>query len=108
VYQSRPRICDLGGLREPYRRADGSVGYRCPGEPVGDFVRKGGLAADTVDRKCLCNGLTATAGFAQTRAGVPEPALVTAGNELADLARLSDPGEDYYTASDVVDYLRGR
>lgn len=35
--------------------------------------------------------MTATVGLAQTRAGVPEPALVTAGNELADLARLSDP-----------------
>ena len=106
VYLSRPRICDLGYLREPYRKTDGSVGYRCPGEPVGDHERKGGLASNTAGRKCLCNGLTATVGLAQTRAGIPEPALVTAGNELADLARLSDPGEDHYTASDVVNYLR--
>ena len=28
---ARERICDLGYLRTAYARADGSVGYRCPG-----------------------------------------------------------------------------
>ena len=41
VYQSRPRRCDLGYLREPYQRADGHVGYRCPAEPIED--RAGGI-----------------------------------------------------------------
>ena len=36
------RICDLGYLRQPYKREDGSLGYRCPAEPVADYVRKGG------------------------------------------------------------------
>ena len=107
VCAARERICDIGYLRQPYRRADGSVGYRCPGEPVGAYVRKGGDAADTVGKKCLCNGLSATVGLGQWRAGVAEPALVTAGNELEHIARLIVPDEEHYTAGDVVRYLRG-
>src|SRR5690606_15546205 len=40
LYQQRTRICDLGYLRRAYRKADGSIGYRCPGEPVEDYLRK--------------------------------------------------------------------
>lgn len=107
VYAARERICDLGGLRHPYRRDDGSVGYRCPAEPVNDYVRKGGAAEDAVGRKCLCNGLAATVGLGQSRGGVGEVAIVTAGNEIADLARIVPTGADAYSAEDVVRYLRG-
>lgn len=107
VYAARERICDLGYLRQPYRKADGSVGYRCASEPVDDYVRKGGNAADTEGRICLCNGLAATVGLGQSRADGPEPALVTAGNEVADLARIVPPGAESYCAADVVRYLRG-
>jgi nitronate monooxygenase len=107
VYASRERICDLGYLRQAYRKVDGSVGYRCSSEPVDDFVRKGGNAADTVGRKCLCNGLAATVGLGQWRDGVPEPALITAGDEVSHLARVVPPGADHYAAEDVIRYLRG-
>lgn len=40
VYAARERRCDLGYLREIYRRADGTPGYRCPAEPVDDYLRK--------------------------------------------------------------------
>ena len=107
VYGARERICDLGYLRQLYRKIDGNVGYRCAGEPVADFLRKGGELAETFGRKCLCNGLAATVGLGQTRDGAPEPALVTAGNELVELARLFGEGADSYTAADVLSYLRG-
>ncbi len=107
VYAARERICDLGYLRQAYRKPDGSVGYRCASEPVDAYVRKGGQAADTVGRKCLCNGLAATVGLGQWRDGEPEPALVTAGDEVSDLARLVPAGEEHYAAGDVVRYLRG-
>ena len=71
-YAARERICDLGYLRQLYCKADGSIGYRCPAEPVDDYVRKGGNAADTTGRKCLCNALAATVGLGQLRHGVPE------------------------------------
>lgn len=107
IYGVRERICDLGFLRQLYRKLDGSVGYRCAGEPVADFIRKGGELAETVGRMCLCNGLAATVGLGQMREGIIEPALVTAGNELVELARLFREGADSYTAADVLNYLRG-
>jgi NAD(P)H-dependent flavin oxidoreductase YrpB (nitropropane dioxygenase family) len=106
-YAARERICDLGYLRQAYRRADGTVGYRCAAEPVDDFVRKGGAAADTFGRKCLCNGLVATAGLGQVRHGQPERPLVTAGLELSELSRLLPPGADRYSAADVLRFVRG-
>jgi len=108
VFEARVPRCDLGYLREVFRTEDGGLGYRCPAEPVDDFLRKGGKAEDIVGRKCICNGLMATAGLAQWRAGAPEPAIVTSGDDLKDLARLLPSGSDSYTAADVVDYLLGR
>ena len=104
VYEARDRRCDLGYLREPYRRPDGSLGYRCPGEPVEDYVKKGGRIEETRGRKCVCNGLLATAGLPQQRQGRPEPAILTAGAGLPAIARLLR-GRDSYSAADVVEYL---
>ena len=41
VYAGRPRICDLGYLREAYRTAAGAIGYRCAAEPVTVYKIKG-------------------------------------------------------------------
>jgi NAD(P)H-dependent flavin oxidoreductase YrpB (nitropropane dioxygenase family) len=101
-YASRTRICDLGYLRHLYRKADGSVGYRCPAEPIQDYLRKGGEMAETTGRKCVCNGLPGTVGYAQVRGGELEPALMTAGNDVSGIARFLPPGADSYTAADVV------
>jgi NAD(P)H-dependent flavin oxidoreductase YrpB (nitropropane dioxygenase family) len=105
VYAGRERLCDLGYLRVPYRRADG-VGYRCPAEPVAAYVRKGGSPEDAVDRRCLCNGLTATIGLAQRRGdGSAEPPLVTLGQNLDFLGDLVARAGPDYTAADVVAHL---
>jgi NAD(P)H-dependent flavin oxidoreductase YrpB (nitropropane dioxygenase family) len=107
--EDRIRLCDLGYLRHAYRRPDGVIGYRCPAEPVDDYVRKGGLPADTKGRLCLCNGLVATIGLAQMRlkSEANQP-LVTAGNEVAHIAAFLPPGQDSYTAADVVHKLQGQ
>ena len=106
VYQARKRICDLGYLRTSYMKEDGSVGYRCPAEPVEDYVRKGGNIEDTVGRKCVCNGLMATVGLGQNQKGTyEEPPLLTAGDEAAHVAKFLKPGKDSYTAKDVIDTL---
>jgi NAD(P)H-dependent flavin oxidoreductase YrpB (nitropropane dioxygenase family) len=105
VHADRPRLCDLGYLRTPFRRDDGTVGHRCPAEPVDEYVRKGGMLAETVGSRCLCNGLVATVGFGQRRAdGYREPPLVTLGQDLAFLPHLTPHGDDY-TAADVIRYL---
>ena len=106
IYDARPRICDLGYLREAYRAADGSLGFRCPSEPVTVYVSKGGDEADTRGRKCVCNALIANTGHAQIRAGRHlEPGLVTLGEDLSAIPRFLAPGAADYTASDVLDVL---
>ena len=102
-YEGRSRVCDLGYLRPPYRREDGTLGYRCPAEPVEDYVRKGGRAEDTCGRRCVCNGLVASVGYAQIRPdGSAEPALVTAGNDVSAVASFLAPGAEAYGALDVI------
>ena len=102
----RDRRCDLGFLRHAYRKPDGSPGYRCPAEPVDDFLRKGGTLEQTVGRECVCNGLMATIGLGQVNAendlSLP---LVTAGNEVAQVLQFLPPGHDSYSAADVVRLL---
>ena len=107
-YENRERICDLGYLRQAYRKSDGTLGYRCASEPVKDFVRKGGDPAATAGRKCLCNGLMSNIGFGQMRAdGLADGTLLTAGNDVAHIARYLPPGQDSYTADDVMRHLLG-
>lgn len=105
-YGARPRICDMGYLRHVYKKEDGSPGYRCPSEPIDDYLKKGGTIEETVGRKCICNGLMATVGLGQKRTdGTAEPPLLTAGNEVANVARFLKPGADTYSAADVINAL---
>ena len=106
VVAERPRICDLGFLREPYRTEEGAIGYRCASEPVSLFVAKGGKLEDTVGRKCICNGLMANIGYQQVRNGRREEyGLVTAGDDLVAIARFLQPGRTEYSAADVISQL---
>lgn len=106
VYQDRVRLCDLGMLRQLYKREDGQVGFRCPSEPVEIYQSKGGKIEDTQGRGCLCNSLCSSAGFPQHRKdGYVEPALVTAGDGLSSIAKFVKPGHQSYTAEDVLEYM---
>ncbi len=101
----RERLCDLGCLRVAFRREDGKIGYRCPGEPVAAFVRKGGKLEETVGRECLCNGLLAVIGHPQVRAGgLEELPILTSGKDLETISEFLN-GRAHYTAADVIDYL---
>ena len=103
IYAARPRICDLGYLREPYRAPDGSVGYRCAAEPLSLYTHKGGTSENTAGRKCLCNALVSSAGHPQVRAGRHvEPGIVTSGDALDDLRRFMPAGSSRYSAADVI------
>jgi nitronate monooxygenase len=106
TYHDRRRVCDLGYLRTAYRQDDGTIGWRCPSEPVGDYLRKGGSAQDTASRRCLCNALMADIGLGQIRrGGEPEIPLLTSGDDLERLARFLPPGAESYRAADVIRYL---
>ncbi len=108
-YEDRPRVCDLGYLREVVRTDEGKLAYRCASEPVADYVAKGGDIEETVGRKCLCNALMANIGLGQVQKGreAPELPLVTSGDDLASIARVLRPGETSYSAARVIDYLLG-
>lgn len=108
TYAERPRLCDLGYLREPFVRDTGVIGYRCASEPVELYVRKGGAIENTVGRKCLCNALTANVGLAQTRrSGYTELPLVTLGSDLDGARALREEYPNGWTAAEAVAWLIG-
>jgi len=107
-YTARRRVCDLGYLRQLFRKDDGTVGYRCAAEPEDVFLKKGGCAEDAVGRKCLCNGLLATIGLGQTRKNTPDEApIVTVGDCVGETVAKIVGERDSYKAADVFNYMRG-
>ncbi len=103
-YQHRQRHCDLGYLRQAFKQTDGSIGWRCPAEPIDSYVRKGGKAEETMGRKCICNALVANIGLEQCRRGSElEKPLITCGDDVKQIHRfLPDEEATSYSARDVV------
>jgi nitronate monooxygenase len=103
VYLARPRICDIGYLREAYRTAAGTIDYRCAAEPVTVYLSKGGQEENTVGRKCLCNALVANIGHPQIRGGkYVERGLVTSGDDLSEVPSFLPSNRQVYNAADVI------
>jgi NAD(P)H-dependent flavin oxidoreductase YrpB (nitropropane dioxygenase family) len=100
IYKTRERVCDQCALRSAYQKPNGGIGYRCASEPVDHYIKKWGEEEDTVGRKCLCNGLMATAGVGDT-----EPAIITLGDDTSFVQRLLKQGETSYSALQVLEYL---
>lgn len=108
IYADRSRLCDLGYLRTPYERAPGVVGYRCAGEPVDVYIKKGGSKDEADYRKCLCNSLMANIGIGQERGdGYLEPTLITVGSDLVGVNEMSSRHPHGWSAVDVIQYLEG-
>ena len=105
LYQERERRCDLGYLREAYKKTDGKIGFRCSAEPVEQYLKKGGELADTVGKKCLCNGLMADIGLAQVSKNKIELPLVTIGDDVKNISQFVKFGSNTFTAKDVIDTI---
>ncbi len=107
TYEDRHRVCDLGYLRHAFKKEDGTLGWRCPSEPVDAYLRKGGDEHDTRGRKCICNGLLATVSVGQVRRGSGSEAMfVTSGDDAREVARfLASPEATGYSAESVVAHL---
>ncbi len=107
TYQLRKRRCDLGYLRQAFKRPDGTLGWRCPAEPISSYLHRGGKEEDTAGRKCVCNGLMANIGLGQICGdGSRELPLVTCGDDVNNLLQfLKTPEALSYSACDVVRYL---
>jgi nitronate monooxygenase len=107
-YKERRRVCDLGYLRHLFKKPDGTIGYRCPAESAAIYVKKGGEEAETVGRKCLCNGLLATIGLGQSRrGGQDEKPIVTVGDGVRETVCTLVGEHHSYSAADVLRYIRG-
>lgn len=106
VFEARRKICNLGYLRQLYKREDGTIGYRCPAERLESFARKGGTVDETTSgKRCLCNALFATIGHpTEYDDGYLERALVTLGTYLENIRSLLRISPDF-TARDVIDYI---
>ncbi len=105
VRNQRGRICDLGVLREHYEHPDGSIGFRCPAEPLAAYLGKGGKVPTAESCLCLCNSLCASVGIAQWRDGEPEPPLVTMGDDLDAVREHLVDGAVSYSAAQVLQRL---
>jgi nitronate monooxygenase len=116
IYESRRRICDIGllqqvGLSKPGDDGVRTLFQRCAAAPVAGYMNKRGLERNTEDRRCLCNGLLACVGLGQVKQQQgewkEEPAIVTLGNHLDGIRRLSRQGQTHYWAKDVVADILG-
>ena len=106
LFEHRDKVCDLGYLRHAYKKPDGSIGWRCPGEPADLFHKKGGNQGETSGRKCVCNALMANLGLAQVqRSGYTEPPLLTSGKDLSVVNLLLQKHGGSYHATDVLEFL---
>lgn len=106
-YEKRTRICNLGYLRQIFKKDDGQIGYRCPAEPEKQFVEKGGDIDKTRCCKCLCNALISNIGFASKyKNGYLEAPLVTVGDCFNSIrAFLKSNLDETYSALDVLTKL---
>jgi NAD(P)H-dependent flavin oxidoreductase YrpB (nitropropane dioxygenase family) len=112
IYAGRHRVCDIGllqqrGLSKPDADGKRKLFQRCSAAPIEGFVKKRGLPHNTKSRRCLCNGLLSTVGLAQGTNQKEEPAIVTLGNHLDSIRRLSHQGQHPYWVRDIVQDLLG-
>ena len=105
-FAARPKLCDLGYLREPAISETGRTIYRCPSEPDDQYIKKGGAIEDIEGRKCLCNGLMANIGLPQVRKdGYEEAPIVTLGSDIEGAKVLLKDHPDGYGADEAVKWL---
>ncbi len=72
VYASRQRICDIGmlqqrGFSKPDEDGQRTLFQRCPSGPIEPYIKRRGLARNTDERRCLCNGLLSCVGLGQVK-----------------------------------------
>ena len=105
-FAARPKLCDLGYLREPAISETGRTIYRCPSEPDDQYLKKGGAVEDINGRKCLCNGLMSNIGLPQVRKdGYVEAPIVTLGSDVEGAKVLLKNHPEGYGADDAVEWL---
>lgn len=116
VYEARRRTCDIGllqqrGFSKPDEDGTRTLFQRCAAAPIDSYVNNRGIERNTDERRCLCNGLLSSVGLGQVKKingeWTEEPAIVTLGNRLDGIRRLSRQGQTPYHVQDVVTDILG-
>lgn len=116
VYETRRRTCDIGllqqrGFSKPNVDGTRTLFQRCAAAPIDNYVENRGIERNTDERRCLCNGLLASVGLGQVKTvngeWIEEPAIITLGNRLDHVRRLSRQGQTTYHVQDVVTDILG-
>jgi nitronate monooxygenase len=117
VYEKRRRVCDMGvlhqiGLDKPDEKGMRRIFHRCSAAPVELFVKNRGLIRNTEERRCICNGLIAGMGCAQVVKDIDgiltvEPSIITLGENLDGVRRMSDNGNHQYNCADIASDILG-
>ena len=106
VFAARPKLCDMGYLREPIMLKSGRVDYRCPSEPEIPYLKKDGTIEETEGRKCLCNGLFSNIGLGQHRRdGYDEAPIVTLGSDVDGCKELIKLHPNGWSAALAMDFI---
>ncbi len=101
AYSKRDRICNLSALQFLHQMESDGITLRCPSEPFGIHLRKGGKPEDTIGAVCLCNGLFAAVGLGNHG----ELPAFTMGDDVSFLRHLMRDERDSYTAADAIAWL---
>ena len=108
VFAARPKLCDMGYLREPIMLKSGRVDFRCPSEPEKPYLKKDGTMEETEGRKCLCNGLFSNIGLGQHRRdGYDEAPIVTLGSDVEGCRELIKDFPNGWSAAQAMDFIAG-
>lgn len=114
VFDNRQRVCNQCYLRTLFVKEDDSIIYRCPAEPIDNYLRKNGTLEDAQNARCLCNGLIAAAAIVApgiteplSLGDVDEPAIITLGDDLSFLKHLMKDENSTYSAATALQYLMG-
>ncbi len=108
VFAARPKLCDMGYLREPIMLKSGRVDFRCPSEPEKPYLKKDGTMEETEGRKCLCNGLFSNIGLGQHRRdGYDEAPIVTLGSDVDGCKELIKDFPNGWSAAQAMDFIAG-
>ncbi|MBN2039063.1 MAG: hypothetical protein JW864_03415 [Spirochaetes bacterium] len=115
IYGKRRRSCDMGvlhqlGLSKADENGTRKIFSRCPASPLAVFEKHRGLARNAEEKRCLCNGLVSGAGFPQVVRDIDgepmkEPSIVTLGENLDGVRRLSGNGLKTYNCHDIAEFI---
>lgn len=102
TFKARTRRCTAGHLVKVYQTKRGTLGVRCPAEPVDAYVQKGGKREDAEGSACICNGLIALAEYGQIDRLGKEVPIVTLGDDLGSVSQMQTADKLSYSAEEVV------